>query len=1107
MPSVPYVTSSPWWSSANLNTLVGEFDRRLTRALAGKTPYLLGYYGVGDSGVAMALRKFTLPIATTTFAAVVDGTLAGDGVMGAVHVFTGEAADVVYFERTTPFDQGAVDAAAAGCSEVSRDSTARTMVVDDTSLDRSLDWSLTALTREDDGVTYWLAPQSIGGRRAMRRHQYAVAELALEGLEEFTVPRGWDRYQCFRLHNLSPVEVTVTVETTDADGEPGEDETITLPKFGCRSFRRTRGYYNADLNYFWRARARQDRRFYDARGGGVPEASAAANPIARINVIASWLDRLGAQRDPWVDPPNETARYGDLFGDPGDSETKIHDLVVHRGAVKSVGWDEDDAPVETDGTIGHSPTLEADLAAVGIALTDDGNTYTLDRAEDAPGEEDQGLDLFCPGTNLLWVPAGDVEIPGVAPFAQPLRRRQYHTLPVTLVEDIPIDSIAAPHWTGYSSAGSGLGSVTRTLYGDTSTYASPALRYGGSSYAGDGYTVKRLSEIGDAGDDIDGPHSTVGEWRLTPFGFAAPWDYSYTFVSGIPSGEASEFEPLNGGIYQRWDGVTVERRAWAHITAPGWSLGSWKPLKPRTYGLQEHDAGGPGTWIGEDWERILSDPDGGEPAPTGKVLLDYPDLKYLDDGTPDTNGDVFDRDGFSVPVNVPETRYQVPVDPDESRSVVEDLSYARRGQFNKGQPTLGSGDNPPVYYLRRRMQVEDYNGLAWMVNGWTKSKPLISIKNVWLKRTNNTTYPGIFIPDLDWPFAEFPTDAAFHFVPGEMATEWTKANVAEFLTVYNREDMPNWVEANEAHKWKIDPNATGHRHWVNKTWDGIAVEGDEYFTVTVSSLSESRESGFTGSQWDYSPDGDDFGWCRISDVVSLAGEYGLPFVDVAWGAGRRLMVRHPIGFGGEELPHPLDGEEFNRTNGKLLFLQTDPPPSLADSTASDIFSAPLPVGLAEYVPANDIGEAEYIRGRKYDVDGNGTPINPGSEQVAYNRGTPTITGNSVSLGFPPVVASDPYYPADDALAMSRHRESVVVRVTISGYDGAEANTLLLLGSAYSRQLSSCDISGTRTGGSWFFTSGMAAQDCAAGLTIVAPGAVEERPARLISDPYIDLAAG
>ena len=1119
MATVPYVTESPWWSAANLNTLCAEFDRRLTKALAGKTPYLLGKYGACNEGSYSASRVFHLPISQTTADATVDGVYFPEHVMGAVYAFSGTYDSPIYFARTGDYDQDQMDTDAAAASETSRDTGAMTMVVDDSGADLSLEWSLKALTRTDGADTFWLVPSTTSSRRAMRKHRYAVAEIVLEAYDAFTVPREWDRYANFRLHNLSKFEVTVTVETYNADGTDGDDETITLPKFGCRSFRREPGYYDDSLNYMWVARAGIDKRFYEPSGAWVLEASAHANNIANPNVIAEWLEILGAERDPNVAPPDEWSRYSALFGDPSEPTTLIHDLIAHKGAAKSIGFESDDTPVETSGTVGDSSTLVADMAAMGVTVTTVGDTYELDRVSTGgPGEDSKGLDLFCSGSNLLWVQADTVTVPGHAPFARAEVQRQYTTLPVTLVEDVPVGTLAAPGLAGFSASAYSSISLSRTLYGSSSTYGSVS-HVGATGYSGSGYAVTRLSEIGDAGDSVDGPYTTIGDWQLTPLGFAALWSYSFTFTSTLSNGAAAE--PMNGGVYQEWSGAAITRASWIHLQPPGWSFGSLKPTRNRVFGLQSYTAS-PNRWETADWTNTPSSTTGAEPAGS-KVLIEYLTLNYLSDGTPATRGDVHSNTG--TPADMTETRYQVMVESDEARSAVDLIEEPKRVQYNQGTPTVEAGSNPPVYFHRRPMQIEDYNTLAWMVNGWTRTAPLISIRQVWLKRTNNATYPGLFVPEFSWESEVFPKNAAFYFVPGAFAAEWSKANWNLFVTVQNREDFPGWADAKAADQLERSFDWSTHGYIKDKYVDMPWIMGTYYQTATTTGTASSRHTDWAYSQWNKDDVDGAFGWVTVEDVAALADDYGLPYLHITFGQAARLMSRLPP----TSLGFPFDGTDFGEITPFTVEAWSDPP-DLSDQSwgSTHTGTSNMPRGFARFVPPEAEEDWEYIIGGAYEVDEGGSPLN---QEDAWDRGPTTITGNQALIFVSPIGTLESYYiddyfPADDAMGLTSStgtnaagyeyptsngsKQAIGINIAFSGYTDGEVNSHMLRGNQYTRNLSSCAIASdggpTFTGGSWSYTSTVDVQTLTTGETYYIPAEGTERPCWLIANPYVDLAA-
>jgi hypothetical protein len=811
MATIPYVTSAgkPWWSAARLNSLFAEFDRRLSLALAGKTPYLLARYPFTPF-LPLAAGYCQLPIgyAGSPHPAGIQATT---GLLGTVYGFTGPDAPHVYFAYTTPWDQAALATAADTCTEISRDEAALTMLVDDSALTSNLETSLQAFTRTDPDteVAYWLVSSTAPGvgmpGRAMRQHRYAVAELVCEGLATFTVPRTWDRYGCFRIHNLSAVDLTLTVETYEADGAtPGADQTIAVPKFGCRSFRREPGYYDAAWNYFWQARAGLDKRFFKALGIGLPESSAEASNIAHPNILRLWLQVLEAEPDPWIDPPDERPRYGALFGDPTTPTTIVHDLLVHTGTVQSVGWDAAQLPVKRSGTLHGWATLVDDLAPLGIVATIAGPTVTLSRStasppNDAPGVPANGLDVFCPGTNLLWAQDGSVSIPGQAPVDVPVRQRQYSVLPLTLITSVPItpDPIGTAV-TGYVANAPYTATVDATIYGDTGT-SEPLPYDDGTAFPGSG-TVARNVAVSAAGTAFTGIYSNVTEWRLTPAGFAARLHYQRTLTASADGERYGPADPTTGqsgigSIYDRWTGLNVERVSWLALAPPGWTPNSISPLQARAFGRQQIQPAAGGAWWTEDWANLASDPDGQEPTATGKVLVDYPELKYLSDAAGQLVGDAYIQDpGGGGLDDVLFTRYEVLFDNDEARGAMDHLDWAHRISFTSGTPYNPGGALTEVFYLRRAMQIEDFNSLAWAVNSWTRTKPLMTLALLWLKREANEPY-GLVFPEgqagLDW----LPTIGAYRFTELEYGPDWRRSEWATVLPVKLESNWPDYPGA------------------------------------------------------------------------------------------------------------------------------------------------------------------------------------------------------------------------------------------------------------------------------------------------------------------------
>jgi hypothetical protein len=67
-----------------------------------------------------------------------------------------------------------------------------------------------------------------------KRYEWAVAEIILEGQTDVTIESGWDKYRCFRLHNLQSAESVVRFRNRANTAEI----TVTLSAYECKTVRR-----------------------------------------------------------------------------------------------------------------------------------------------------------------------------------------------------------------------------------------------------------------------------------------------------------------------------------------------------------------------------------------------------------------------------------------------------------------------------------------------------------------------------------------------------------------------------------------------------------------------------------------------------------------------------------------------------------------------------------------------------------------------------------------------------------------------------------------------------------------------------------------------------
>lgn len=195
-----------------------------------------------------------------------------------------------------------------------------------------------------------------GGGPPEKHYNFALAEIIIEGPTSVDIPVDWNKYSCFRLHNLNHVAATVTIGS----------ETIELEPLECATVRRE----IPDSNY----RVRHNSYFFEFEGGD-PRAywflpkelptsladsnnmtnSHQANNLMNPAIALDWAQHfnrtlthtgltnpelINGWYAAWNQDPSEQVdvgeHYTNLFGDPSNTATLFGDLIHHRGDITIV---------------------------------------------------------------------------------------------------------------------------------------------------------------------------------------------------------------------------------------------------------------------------------------------------------------------------------------------------------------------------------------------------------------------------------------------------------------------------------------------------------------------------------------------------------------------------------------------------------------------------------------------------------------------------------------------------------------------------------------------------------------------------------------------------
>jgi len=259
------------------------------------------------------------------------------------------------------------------------------------------EWSLAAEFISRNGRRYYIQDDKT---MPEKRLNFGLAEIIIEGPAGVTMEASWDKYSCFRIHNLNPKPATVTF----ADG----GYAVKLGAFQCATVRRSLaplaegeasryGNYRAGFNYFFKYEG-GDPRFYwfhptVGRGanispGGQMTNSMQANNLTNAAILLDWVQYF--QRTPdaatvftgWADDPTVQCDiwplYKNKFGDPANPATRLGDLLHHQGVIQIVRTSKatvngQHIVVNDAVTFNGYATIVADFAAKKLAVTEDGN--------------------------------------------------------------------------------------------------------------------------------------------------------------------------------------------------------------------------------------------------------------------------------------------------------------------------------------------------------------------------------------------------------------------------------------------------------------------------------------------------------------------------------------------------------------------------------------------------------------------------------------------------------------------------------------------------------------------------------------------------------------
>jgi len=232
--AVSYLTGNESPTAARMNALYSVFEGKLSTLLGGRSPILAfeGVIPIDLLGKCFFFCHGTLP---AKFAYRVPQTRLKSGTI----VYTGGASDAVLWS----YDHAVFTAAKAALANLTYDEGPPIVLADNLAVgfygsglskvngvslfDHSLETH--KHIRPSDNKVFFIQERTVA--TAERHYDTAVAELILDGVTELTIPDAWDKYCCFRIHNLNYESATV---------EFGKGARVVVAGLGVATVRRDR---------------------------------------------------------------------------------------------------------------------------------------------------------------------------------------------------------------------------------------------------------------------------------------------------------------------------------------------------------------------------------------------------------------------------------------------------------------------------------------------------------------------------------------------------------------------------------------------------------------------------------------------------------------------------------------------------------------------------------------------------------------------------------------------------------------------------------------------------------------------------------------------------
>ncbi len=389
--AVSYLTGNEKPTAATMNLLWSEAESIVDKTMDGKSIYL-----AHPSGIIAPTESVTVG---KEFYFYTSGNHDATDVSALYSLRAGSL--------PASYNQSTYDTAVSGATYSYYDSTLNYAI---TAGPLGLEFSLKAHTMTHSGTEYYVWDM---GQPSPEKHwRYAVAEIIIgdsasdgSGGYKFEFSNDYDKYNCFKLHNLTDEDLTFYFGTSSS-----HNYSLTIPKFSQMCVRRdsVSSGYDSTYKYFFKCFA-DDPRFLNFKShSGFVADSMRANNITNASFLYNILEAIGQRAESITPHLGDSSRivfnpttYTDVGGEYAtdgyvptiSNSTLVGDLIFHKGDISYFRATSAGSTPET-GSISFDGFSSFNTAMAGAGLTSSIGVTTSNIYETAKIEVSTSKDIF-----------------------------------------------------------------------------------------------------------------------------------------------------------------------------------------------------------------------------------------------------------------------------------------------------------------------------------------------------------------------------------------------------------------------------------------------------------------------------------------------------------------------------------------------------------------------------------------------------------------------------------------------------------------------------------------------------------------------------------------